>query len=267
MSGLIQLDLTNCSDEDSEEPTGTSTTSSSSEEEEEEEEEKGVILVCVDPAPINCGLAVYDMQSGEFLEVTTKSFDSKKELSDMGNARLLENVASFIKNASVFKRSNTMVFVENQSVGDHQNKAFSNSRNLAVQYCFQSILGAQRCVPVPPASVKAHFREQFPLLPETQRSRSRQYRLDKKNAIAFGSQLVGRELRAKIARRKNKKIDDAYDAVVITQYALECFDICYSPEEDRVVCVKKAVAKKRSKAKPTPRKVLRQTKLNFKKHS
>lgn len=231
MPGLIQLDLTNCSDSDSD----------------AEEENANLTIVCVDPAPVNCGLAVYDMQSKQFIKVTTKSFDSKKELSDMGNARLLENVASFIKKSPVFQQPNTMVFVENQSVGSDNNKAFSNSRNLAVQYCFQSILGADRCVPVPPASVKAHFRQHFPLLPRNQRTRSRQYRLDKKNAVLFGSKLVGQAMRDKIARRKNKKVDDAYDAVVITQYALECFDLQYVNDEQRVVCRKKTVEKKKKR--------------------
>ena len=212
-----------------------------------EEDDNNLTIVCVDPAPVNCGLAVYDMQSKQFIKVTTKSFDSKKELSDMGNARLLENVASFIKKSPVFQQPNTMVFVENQSVGSDNNKAFSNSRNLAVQYCFQSILGADRCVPVPPASVKAHFRQHFPLLPRNQRTRSRQYRLDKKNAVAFGSKLVGQAMRDKIARRKNKKVDDAYDAVVITQYALECFDLQYVNDEQRVVCRKKTVEKKKKR--------------------
>jgi hypothetical protein len=219
--------------------------------EEKDDDDDEITIICIDPAPNNCGISVYDFKNKMFLEVITKNFCKRLDAktTDMGNTRLLESVAKFVKNTALFHEPNTIVFVENQSVGGTDNKAFSNSRNLAVQYCFQSVLGANKCVPVAPSAVKAHFRHEFPLLPKATHSRSRQYRLDKKNAIAFGSRLVGHRLKQKIMSRKNKKIDDSYDAVVITQFVLERFRLCFSEEEQCVVYQQLAPHKKKPKHK------------------
>jgi hypothetical protein len=238
-SRLVLLDLTNDSDAQSEDDgplddEGENDTAEENTQETIQQYDDDIVIVCVDPAPINCGISVYDVKNKAFSQVITKSFFTSKD-GDMGNARLLESVSSFIKNTALFHESNTIVFVENQSVGGSDNRAFSNSRNLAVQYCFQSVLGSDRCIPVSPSSVKAHFRTEFPLLERHGSSRSRQYRLDKKNAIAFGSRLVGPRLRQQILSRRNKKIDDSYDAVVINQYVLERFKLQYSTEDQRVI--------------------------------
>ncbi len=211
-------------------------------------------IVCIDPAPKNCGISVYNTGNASYIQVGTKRFSTKtQDETDLGNVHLLDSVSRYIGENSIFEQENTIVFIENQTVGSGDGHSFSNAKNVAVQYCFQSILGAQRCIPIPPASVKAHFRAQFPLLggPKTKSSRSRQYKLDKKNAVAFGSRLVGATMKQSIASRKNKKVDDAYDAVVINQYVLECFDLEFSQEEHRVLWQRK---KKKSARRAPPKK-------------
>jgi hypothetical protein len=225
----------------------------------EKENNKAIILVCIDPAPINCGISVYDTSTSSFLQVETKCFYQKQNETDtdLGNVGLLDSVSRFIKRNPVFQKENTLVFIENQTVGGSDGHSLSNAKNVAVQYCFQSILGAKRCIPIPPSSVKAHFRHEFPLLehdPKVKKStmRDRQYRLDKKNAIRFGSRLVGADIKRAIAKQRNKKIDDSYDAVVINQYALECFQLEFSEEKQRVLFTK--LAKKRVRKAKTARK-------------
>lgn len=233
----ILLDLTTIDDDDSEQ---------------EKNQDRPIIIVCIDPAPVNCGISVYDTSTSSFLQVETKCFYQKEQENDtdLGNVELLNSVSRFIKRNAVFQQKNSIVFIENQTVGSADGHSFSNAKNIAVQYCFQSILGAKRCIPIPPSSVKSHFRHEFPLLksdPKVKKStmRARQYRLDKKNAIRFGSKLVGPKIRRSIAKRTNKKVDDSYDAVVINQYALECFQLEFSTEKQRVLFTK--IVKKRAR--------------------
>jgi hypothetical protein len=220
-------------------------TNEDQEEEEEEKEKKERWIAAVDPGPKNCGIAIYDLTTKKAIRIRSKRFLDDDE-SDLGNARLIEEVRTFILRDKHLSSDNLVcVFVENQTVSAPGGDAFTNAKNVAIQYCFQSVFGKRRCVPVAPGSVKAHFREHFPVLENA--SRKQQYRQNKRSAVVLGRKLVGPFLAITV----KGKTDDPFDAAIIGAYAIAKY---HFDEETNEVTKLQRKKKKKVAAVPKPTK-------------
>lgn len=241
-------------------------------------------IVVIDPGIYNCGISYYSLEKEKYIKVFRKAFlkrpkEGEQKKADNGNRKLIQSVKNFIKEEKekedgIFKNENTIVFVENQTLGKSfsngpnylKKGSFTNAKNLAVQNTFQITFEETKCHAINSASVKAHFRDKFPLEPGAKQSK--QYRLDKKNAIVFGKTLIPYTLNAELHYKYKGKEDDCYDAIVMTEYVKQSFDFVYYKNEKQFHAIKinkkpKSKKKKITKKKPDENKTI--TKKNNKK--
>ena len=183
-----------------------------------------VILWGVDPGSVNCGLCKLNATSGEVLDLRRVEFRQSQKMAgnghrraadtDLGNGRLMDSVSHYILVTAVKDFTNTLVPIEVQP-------PTSDREIVSVQHTFQALMGSDKCLPVSPHAVKAHFSEYFPAKPGAKRNSPEQYRYDKRNAIINGRRFVPRRVREKYERENPDKKDDAYDAYWIARFAAE----------------------------------------------
>ena len=189
-----------------------------------EEEKFDVIIFGIDPGSVNCGLCEYNATKNLVIKLERISFrnkisldwngNKKSEDTDIGNARIIENVVDYLNDAR-FK--DKLVFIENQK-GD-------NLEVLSVQYAFQTIFN-KNCIPVAPHAIKACYSNYFPSKPGIEnlsqnKRKEAQYRFDKTNAIKSGRIFVPKDVRLKYETENPDKKDDAYDAYWVARFASE----------------------------------------------
>lgn len=185
------------------------------------------IIIGIDPGSVNCGLCQYNVTKEVPRSMhricfrksyhTDEKGKKPKSAFDTGNVKLIDSVVNYIsKNKAVFEGK--MVFIEDQK-GD-------SKEILAVQHAFQAILGAERCIPVKPSSIKCAYSDYFPKKPgieklSYEKRMQVQYAYDKTNARKNGRSLVPYSVRSKFERANPTKKDDGYDAFWVGKYASE----------------------------------------------
>lgn len=183
-----------------------------------------VILWGIDPGPVNCGMCKYDATRGVALELKRVEFRQSQRMgengrrraadTDLGNAQLVNSVSQYILVTAAEDFAGCLVPTEVQPPD-------ANREAVAVQHAFQALMGSDKCLPVSPHAVKAHFSEYFPAKPGVPRNSAEQYRYDKRNAIVNGRRFVPRRVRDKYERENPQKKDDGYDAYWIARFAAE----------------------------------------------
>lgn len=231
-------------------------------------------IIAIDPAPFNCGISLYNLETQEFEKIIRKSFISYKENeTDIGNSKLINAITKYIDDDkdNIFSWENdndVYIFIENQTLGKENSNssgnkgkdAFSNAKNLAVQYSIQSYF-KERVIPIGSSSIKSHFREHFPLVED----KKKQYREDKKNAIIFGKTLISERMERNISNKYHGKEDDVYDSVVMIQYVLEMF--YYDRNSKKFIKKPKSKKKQKDKELLKPITPIIKKKISKRKHS
>lgn len=189
------------------------------------------LLFAIDPGPRNTGWALFDRKKKKIVSAKKHAFREKQSKNDpkknvsAGNLELINSVKKWCKeNDEKLGNADVCFFVEDQIMG-RLNYTWEPS---LIQTVIYTLYGPpiDRCVIVPPHSVKSHFRQYFPRLErkenETESAyNERQYRFDKSNSVKYGKKFISEKI---LDELEEDKLDDVMDAVWIALYIDELMD-------------------------------------------
>lgn len=176
--------------------------------------EKDVIIVAIDPGPVNGGICLFNATKGKVLgckPTRLRCVGEKiplEEILDRAKRHVKEDHFGFFARASA-------VYIEQQLF----------RTNLSIQCGFYNAVENLPCNFIQSNSLKARYRKYFPIKKKDETTR--QYTLNKKNAIKSGLMTLSKKERKLLpvigTTRKPKYDHNAMDSIWLARYATEVF--------------------------------------------